>query len=190
MWEIPLGRSGDSGKHRPFGIFLFVIASPGSRHSGLPFIVSPVSDISIFWGLVFCALACPMWPTRTNQEPAYFWMILGANHMQCSTIKCMWMLTLLKKSAAWLLFVWTMFFSAMIVVSPKSSGVSGWRCVAAWKAGRPVCSEGRQAYWADRLHSFLGFFENIFIYSGLQTAFGPQSWSPSQFITDMYWSTT
>ena len=62
-----------------------------------------------------CGIGCPMWPTRANQEPAYFWMILGANHMHC--IKCIWVINQLKKSAAWLLLVWAMFCCVMIVRS-------------------------------------------------------------------------
>ena len=27
------------------------------------------------------SVLCPMWPPRANQETAYFWMILGANHI-------------------------------------------------------------------------------------------------------------
>ena len=75
-------RSHGSCKHRLFWFCLFVIASPGSRHPGLPIIDSSESDIWIFQGLVFCAYGCPMWPKGTNQEPAYFWMILEANHMR------------------------------------------------------------------------------------------------------------
>ena len=71
--------------------------------------------------------------------------------MHCITIKCMWMITQISQKYAWLLFVWTMFCFAMIVRSLKSSGVSGKRCVAAWKAGRPVCFEGR----TDRPSQFI-----------------------------------
>ena len=62
-----------------------------------------------------CAHGCPMGPTRADQEPAYFWLILGANHMHC--IKCIWMINQLKKSASWLLFMWAMFCCVMIVRS-------------------------------------------------------------------------
>ena len=149
-----------SCKHRLFGFCLFVIAIPGSRLLSLPIIDSLESDIWLFQGLVFSAHGGPMWPKRTNQEPAYFWMILEANHMHCITIKCNtvceWM-NELQKSAAWLLFVWTMLCSVIIVRSVKSNGVSGWRRVSALKAGRPVCFEGRQARPTELidLHSLL-----------------------------------
>ena len=119
-----------SDKHCLLGSFLFVIASPGIRHPGFPIIDSQSQNYkySGVWCVVHMAAPCDRrGPIRNQLTSGWVW-----EPITCTVYE--WWIN------------WRNLLPAVHVGMFCCVNMIVRRCVAAWKAGRPVCFESRQSY--------------------------------------------